>query len=180
MDRDAQLEVEDIENWERNYGPIPEGAILIMFSGTGQHYGNRTAYFGWPSGMEQNNPNDTENLHFPGISSKAAEWLVTYRTIYGTGVDTASGDYGQSRDFKTHQIFGEHNNWGIENLNNVDKLPPKGFLLYNMVTKIRDGSGGPSRVIAILDNSSNGGSFKTKPSAILSMMLSILILHKLY
>ena len=49
-----------------------------------------------------------------------------FRNIYGTGVDTASVDYGQSKTFKTHQVFGANNIWGLENLNNVDKLPPKG------------------------------------------------------
>ena len=49
-----------------------------------------------------------------------------FRNIYGTGVDTASVDYGQSKTFKTHQVFGANNIWGLENLNNVNKLPPKG------------------------------------------------------
>ena len=27
-----------------------------MYSGSGQFYENKTAYFGWPAGIEENNP----------------------------------------------------------------------------------------------------------------------------
>ena len=156
--QDAQVEVEDLENWEKAHGFIPEGAILIMYSGRGKFYGNKTAYFGWPAGTEKNNPSDTDNLHFPGISPKAADWIVENRNIYGIGVDTPSTDYGQSKDFKTHKIISAKNIWGLENLNNVEKLPSRGFTLYNMVQKVQVGSGGPSRVIAVLNSDSNNSS----------------------
>ena len=84
QDSDAELTIEDVNKWETENGIIPEGAIVIMYSGRGQFYGNRTAYLGWPAGTEENNPTDTENLHFPGISPKTAEWLVEnrYYTVY--------------------------------------------------------------------------------------------------
>ena len=68
----------------------------------------------------------------------------------GIGIDTASIDYGQSSDFKTHQIMGKNNVWGLENLNNLNGLPHNNFEIFNMVHKLREGSGGPSRVIAVL------------------------------
>ena len=37
--------------------------------------------------------------------SVAAEWLVKNRKIKAVGLDVASVDYGQSKDFKTHQIY---------------------------------------------------------------------------
>ena len=52
-----------------------------MYSGNGQHYGNKTAYFGWPAGTEENDPTNTKDLHFPGISPHAASWLVGKRYI---------------------------------------------------------------------------------------------------
>ena len=61
------------------------------------------------------------------------------------GVDTPSTDYGQSRDFKTHQILGSANVWGLENVANLDKLPSKGAIVFNMVYKLKEGSGAPSR-----------------------------------
>ena len=67
--------VEDLKSWETKFGRIPDGAVVIMRSGFGKKYGNRTAYFGWPPGIEKSNPNDTENLHFPGFAPEAAQWL---------------------------------------------------------------------------------------------------------
>ena len=68
-----------------------------------------------------------------------------FRNIVGLGVDTPSTDYGQSRDFKTHQILGSANVWGLENVANLDKLPTKGAIVFNMVYKLKEGSGAPSR-----------------------------------
>ena len=65
-------------------------------------------------------------------------------------------DYGQSKTFTTHKIFSQRNIWGLENLNNVDQLPAKGFIVYNMAYKSIEGSGGPSRVIAIMNAKTSG------------------------
>ena len=107
------------------------------------------------------------------------EWLVENRVIYATGVDTASVDFGQSKDFQSHQIFSQKNIWGLENLKDVDKLPAKGFIIYNMVYKGRDGSGGPSRVIAVLkDTNANASDANGKLSKL--AILICLILHFYY
>jgi kynurenine formamidase len=81
-----------------------------------------------------------------------------YRDIIGIAVDTPSTDRGQSRDFRTHQVLGEHNLWGIENLANAEALPPNGSIVYNMVDYLKDGSGAPSRVFAVVGGAANGGS----------------------
>ena len=101
------------------------------------------------------------------------------RNIYGAGIDTASIDYGQSRDFKTHQIFAANNIWNLENLNNVDKLPAKGFNVYNMVYKGREGSGGPSRVIAVFDKSANSSTSNAK-SSLINLIVAMLILSSVF
>ena len=71
--------------------------------------------------------------------------IYRFRNIIGLGVDTPSTDFGQSRDFKTHQILGAANVWGLENVANLDKLPSKGATIFNMVYKLKEGSGAPSR-----------------------------------
>ena len=43
---DAELQVEDLLAWEKKYGRIPDGAIVMMNSGWGQHWSNRTKYLG--------------------------------------------------------------------------------------------------------------------------------------
>ena len=83
-------------------------------------------------------------------------FLFFQRDIIGIAVDTASTDRGQSHDFKTHQVLGKFNIWGLENLANAEALPLHGFTIHNMVNYLRDGSGAPSRVFAVLDKRSNG------------------------
>lgn len=148
---DSLLQLEDLESWENQYGLIPNGAVVIVHTGHGRLYHNRTAYLGYPENLEVADK-DTENLHFPGVGEEAARWLVQERGIIGLGIDTPSTDFGQSREFPTHQVLGASNVWGAENLARTDQLPPIGFKVLAMVQKLEGGSGGPARVIALLDS----------------------------
>ena len=73
------MSVADLKAWEFRYGEIPDGAIVIMRTGFGKYYGNKTAYFGWPAGIEKTNPKDVTHMHFPGVGYEAAQWLVDNR-----------------------------------------------------------------------------------------------------
>lgn len=143
-DRDYRLTVDDIAAWEKQNGRIPAGAIVIMFSGWGAYWTDKRHYLG----TDQHG--DVANLHFPGFSKDAAEFLVAQRDIAAVGVDTASMDYGQSTDFLVHRVINGANKPGFENLANVDRLPPAGATLLALPMKIGGGSGGPARIIAIL------------------------------
>ncbi len=143
-DRDYRLAVGDIEAWEERNGRLPSGAIVIMWSGWGKYWGDKLRYLG------TNRPGDIANLHFPGFSKEAAQYLITERDIAAIGVDTASMDYGQSSDFIVHQIINGANRPGFENLANVDRLPARGATVIGLPMKIFGGSGGPARVIALL------------------------------
>ncbi|MGH7846851.1 MAG: cyclase family protein [Candidatus Binatia bacterium] len=140
---DYLLEVKDITAWEKKNGGIPSGALVLMHSGWGKFWGDRKKYFGTDA------PGDVTNLHFPGYSKEAAEFLVK-RRINGAGLDTPSIDYGQSRDFIVHQIFGAANIAVFENVANLERLPPKGATLYAIPMKIKGGTGGPLRIFAVL------------------------------
>jgi len=148
---DSLLQLEDLESWENQYGRIPNGAVVVVHTGHGRFYHNRTAYLGYPENLEVA-VKDTENLHFPGVGEEAARWLVKERGIIGLGIDTPSTDFGQSREFPTHQVLGASNVWGAENLARTDLLPPIGFKVLAMVQKLEGGSGGPARVVALLDS----------------------------
>ena len=70
------------------------------------------------------------------------------RKVHAVGLDTASLDYGQSKDFKAHQTLFEANIPGFENVANLDKLPATGSTVFAAPMKIKDGSGGPLRIFA--------------------------------
>jgi len=143
-DADYRLTVDDLKAWEKKYGRIPDGAIVVMFSGWGSRWPDKKQYLG------TDQPGDVANLHFPGFSREAGEFLVSQREIDAIGVDTPSIDYGQSKDFIVHQIINGANKPGLENIANLKKLPAKGAMLIALPMKIAKGSGGPARIIAVL------------------------------
>jgi len=143
-DRDYRLSLEDLRAWEQRHGRMPPGAIVVMNSGWGVYWGDKRRYMGTEK------KGDVANLHFPGFSKAAAEFLVNERDIAAIAVDTASMDYGQSGDFPVHQVINGANKPGFENLANVDRLPPAGATLMALPMKIVGGSGGPARIVAIL------------------------------
>ncbi len=84
----------DIEAFESEHGPIPEGAIVLLNTGRAGLYPDRETYMGTAERGEAAVP----KLHFPGSALDGATLLVE-RNIAAVGLDTSSIDYGQSTDF---------------------------------------------------------------------------------
>lgn len=144
--RDYLISTEDFLSWEKKHGRIPDGSIILVYTGHGQYYDNREKYLGTTlTGAEA-----VPQLHFPGLSPGAARWLVENRKINGIGLDTPSIDYGQSSDFMTHRILCEHDMTMYENVTNLDKLPETGSYIIALPMKIKGGSGSPLRIVAII------------------------------
>lgn len=142
--RDYQVTIEDVTNWEKANGKIPDNTIILFRTGYEQFYPNRESYFG----TSKTGTAAITELHFPGILPATTQWLVEKRNIKALGLDTPSIDYGQSKDFKTHQILLGHDKPGFENLANLNQLPVKGIYIVALPMKIAKGSGGPLRIIA--------------------------------
>jgi len=141
---DYLISVEDIEAWEKKNGKLADDIIILFRTGFGTFYPDAKKYLG----TEEKGAEAVAKLHFPGIDPNAAAWLVKNRKIKAVGLDVASVDYGQSKDFKTHQVLYGQNIPGFENVANLDKLPIKGSFIIAMPMKIKNGSGGPLRIIA--------------------------------
>lgn len=147
---DYRVTTDDFESWEAEHGRIPEDAILLLRTGYGQYYPNREDYMGTAERGEE----ALQDLHFPGLHADAAQWLLENRSIAAVGLDTPSLDYGQSTDFLAHRRLFEDDVVGLENLANLDQLPPTGFHVIALPMKIEGGSGGPTRVVALLPDQS--------------------------
>lgn len=140
---DYRLSAADIVAWEKSHGRIPANAIVLVKSGWAARWPDRLKYMG------TDKPGDTSNLHFPGVSPEAAQLLVD-RKVDGVGIDTASLDYGPSKDFRAHQILNGAGIYGLENVASLDRLPATGATVIALPVKIKGGTGGPVRIIAIL------------------------------
>ena len=143
-DRDYRLSAADIRRWEKRYGRIPTRSIVLVHSGWGKYWGDRKRYFGSDA------PGDASDLHFPGVSKEAAEFLVKTRRVKAVGVDTPSIDHGPSKDFIVHQVLGAANVPIFENVAALDRLPAKGATVFAIPMKIKGGSGAPLRIFAVL------------------------------
>ncbi len=143
-DPDYRLTVADVADWEKRNGTVQPGTIVLLRTGWGARYPDRKKYFG------DDTPGATDKLHFPSFSEDSARYLVSNRRAGAIGVDTASIDYGQSKDFIVHQIANGANVPGLENLANLDRLPEKGAWVIALPMKIGGGSGGPLRIVAVV------------------------------
>lgn len=147
---DYQVTVDDLRGWEKTYGKIPPRAIVLLRTGFGRFWPDRRSYLGTDGRGEA----AVAKLHFPGLEPEAARWLVKQRSVKAVGIDTASIDFGQSTLFETHRALFEQNVPALENLANLDMLPPTGLAVIALPMKIKGGSGGPLRAVAILEESS--------------------------
>lgn len=143
---DYQVSVEDLTGWEAAHGEKLDDAIVLLRTGFGKYWPDRVKYMG----TNERGAEAVAKLHFPGLHPDAAKWIVESRTVKAIGLDTPSIDYGQSNDFKTHVTLYEKSVSAMENIANLDQLPEKGFTVIALPMKIRGGSGGPLRIVALL------------------------------
>lgn len=146
---DYQVTVEDLLDWERTHGQIPSDAILLLYTGFASRWPDAARYLGTADRSED----AASQLHFPGLHPDAARWLVANRPVKAVGLDTASIDHGQSAAFESHRVLFERDIPAFENLTSLERIPPRGAFVVALPMKIKGGSGGPLRAIAILPRS---------------------------
>jgi kynurenine formamidase len=144
QNQDYRLTPDDVLRFEQAHGRIPPRTIVLLRTGWGRRWPDRKAYLG------DDTPGDASALHFPSFGEEAARLLVEGRQVAALGVDAASIDYGASRDFAVHRIAAAADVPGLENLANLDELPETGFIVIALPMKIRGGTGGPLRAVAVV------------------------------
>jgi len=146
-DPDYRLTPEDVLAFEEEHGRITAGTIVLLRTGWSRFWPDRKRYLG------DDKQGDASDLHFPSYGEPAARLLVQEREAAVLGVDTASIDHGPSHDFLVHRLAAAAGVPGLENLKELDELPPMGAVVIALPMKIAGGSGGPVRVIALLPRS---------------------------
>lgn len=141
---DYLITKDDIQVFEKKFHKLSSKEIVIFRTNWSKHWHNKKKYLGTDV------LGDIQNLHFPGLSKEAASYLLS-KKVKGIGIDGPSMDSGVSTDFPVHRIILGANKYGLENLTNLDELPPVGAQLIVAPMKIRGGSGAPTRVFAIID-----------------------------
>lgn len=141
VNSDYALTLTDILAWEERYGEIASGCVVLLYTGWQEKWLDKNAFF---------NQDTQGSMHFPGFGSDATRFLLEERQIAGVGIDTHGVDSGQDTTFATNHLVLEKPRIVLENLTNLDQLPPTGATLVIGVLRLRGGSGSPVGVLAFV------------------------------
>lgn len=141
-DEDHLLEPEAILAWEKVHGRIPENAWVLMRTDWSKR-----------SGADYLNMRE-DGAHSPGPSPAAVRFLVDERGIRGFGTETVGTDSGQAMHlnppYPAHYYLHGNGRYGLQCLRNLDRLPATGAVLLAPPLKIKNGTGSPLRVLALV------------------------------
>lgn len=141
-DPDFLLKAEHIAAWEAKHGQIPPRSWIAFRTDwskrAGAAYTNRRE----------------DGAHTPGPDTDAVKFLIEQRDALGFAVETIGTDAGQAHlldpPYPAHTLFHGAGRYGLQCLENLDQLPPTGAVIVAAPLKIRDGSGSPLRVLALV------------------------------
>jgi kynurenine formamidase len=139
---DFELTPEIILDWEKSHGRIPADSWVLMRTDWSKR-----------RGVDYLNMRD-DGPHSPGPTPDAIRLLVDERGIRGFGTETVGTDAGQGMHYTppypAHFILHGAGRYGLQCLNNLDRLPPTGAVIVATPLKIKKGTGSPLRVIALV------------------------------
>jgi kynurenine formamidase len=142
-DADFLLTVDFLRAWEKQHGRIPERSWVLM----------RTDWSKRTEAVAYQNLDET-GQHTPGPDPAAVRFLTDERRVLGFGSEAIGTDAGQAFHLKPpypcHYYMHGSGRYGLQCLTNLDLLPPTGSVIIAAPLKIRDGSGSPLRVLALV------------------------------
>ena len=143
-DPDFLLNVDHVLEWEDRNGRVDAGSWFLMRSGW-SHRSDSDEYLNIGE----------DGAHTPGPSSEVVKFLAEERDVLGFGTETVGTDAGQAfafdPPFPCHGGMHGANKFGLASLTNLDQLPPRGAVILAAPLKIREGSGSPLRVLALVE-----------------------------
>lgn len=128
------LAPEDITDFEGKYGPIHKGSCVMIKTGWSKFWDTPEKY--------------RNNYEFPSVSPESGNLLIQ-RGVRALGIDTLSPDRPHD-GFKVHQIFLGAGKILIENVANLNNMPPVGSFVMALPIKIKDGTEAPVRLVGLI------------------------------
>jgi kynurenine formamidase len=149
-DPDHIVRVADLKAWEAEHGQMPENAAVLLLTGCDRWWGVGD------SPGEANYDNCGSGLrgeHQPGFSRNAVRWLIETGVLGvrgALGTDTFGPDPSSDAMFMPTWLTLRRHRVTIENLTDLEKLPPTGAWIVLGSPRNVHGSGAPGTVFAFI------------------------------
>jgi len=133
---DEKIDVADMEEACDEAGvELEDGDILLVNTG---HY-------------DENYPSQAYVDDYVGFTAEATEWMIDHG-VKNIGVDAPGPDNSNDLRFPMHQVCRDRGVPHMENMKNIDKVVGEEFTFSGFPLKIREGTAGPMRAVAILED----------------------------
>jgi kynurenine formamidase len=136
---DYKVTPQDLRQYEARFGPIAANSLVIAFTGWSRFWGDSKAY---------RNVDEEGQMHFPAISSEAADYLLQ-KDVVGIGIDTLSPD-ALDPEFPVHQILLGHGKYIIENVADCSQMPAQGAYCIALPLRMEGATESPIRLVGII------------------------------
>src|SRR5262245_21230965 len=146
-DPDHVVGVQELKAWEDTYGQMPPGAAVLLMTGCSDSWAasGDANYFNCGTGRS--------GVHQPGFSRSAVRWLIRTGVLGktgATGTDTFGPDPSLDAAFLPSWLTLRKHRVTIENLTNLDALPPAGAWIVLGSPRNVYGSGAPGTVFGLV------------------------------
>ena len=138
--------IQDIQDYEAKYGPIPDGAFVAL----------RTDWYkNWPDMDALSGIAEDGSENFPGWSLEALKYIYEVRNAAANGheaLDTdASAEAAKAEDLACERYVLEKGKLQVEVLRNLDQVAPAGAVLFVAWPRIEGAVGLPVRCWAVTE-----------------------------
>ena len=148
---DYALQVEDILDWEKKHGKIPEGAFVAFRSDWYKRGGGKV---GKEETAALQNADEGGQAHYPGWDVKTIKFLVEERNAGAIGHEPSDTDpavVGAAQGYPGElYILGQHR-YQIELMVNLDQVPEAGAIIFCTFPKVLGGTGFTARCFALCE-----------------------------
>ncbi|QVL57983.1 MAG: cyclase family protein [Simkaniaceae bacterium] len=136
---DYELSVEEVKAYEKKYGAILEGSLVMIQTGWSRF---------WTEPNKYRNVDGNGQMHFPAVSGEAGKIFIE-RGVVGLAIDTLSPDC-LNPSFPVHEILLGKGKYIIENVANGFKLPPVGAYVIALPLRAEKATEAPMRLIGLI------------------------------
>ncbi len=135
-----RLGTSDIVTWEQQHGPIPADVLVLLATGWDIR---------WTTSADYLHLDAHQNVQVPGVSAAALDLLFRQRRVRGLGLDLPATQVALAPEVLPAMTTRPY--WLLlENLTNVEQLPPTGATLAISVLKIEGSAHSPVRTLALV------------------------------